>query len=114
MSARRRFEIVAAQVDEALDRLAAVPPPMRAARERFYEEVFRSTALAGASLTRVEVVALLDRDVVAAGRSLAENVLVADYGDAARIVRSAPPSRRRSFLALDEIAALHGLAVRRR
>jgi Fic family protein len=109
----RRFEKLATSVDAALGRLALVPPPLRAARELFIDEVFRSTTLAGASLTRPEVEALLERDTVAPGRTLAENVLVADYGDAARLVRSAPLPRRRSVLAVDEIAALHALAVRR-
>jgi Fic family protein len=108
-----RFAKLASSADAAIQRLALVPPPLRAARELFVEEVFRSTALAGASLSRSEVEALLERDSVAPGRTLAENVLVADYGDAARLVRSAPPPRRRSVLAVDEIAALHALAVRR-
>jgi Fic family protein len=110
---RRRFETLAANADAATQRLALVPPPLRAARELFIDEVFRSTALAGASLSRSEVEALLERDSVAPGRTLAENVLVADYGDAARLVRSAPLPRRRSVLAVDEVAALHALAVRR-
>jgi Fic family protein len=113
MTDRRRFEALAASADAAVGRLAHVPPPRRAARELFIDEVFRSTALAGASLTRSEVEALLERDAVASGRTLAENVLVADYGDAARLVRSAPLPRRRTLLAIDEIAALHALAVRR-
>ena len=110
---RRRFETLAASADAAIQRLARVPPPLRTARQLFVDEVFHSTALAGASLSRSEVEALLERDAVAPGRTLAENVLVADYGDAARLVRSAPPPRRRSLLAVDEIAALHALAVRR-
>ncbi len=113
MDDRRRFETLAARADTAIGRLALVPPPLRAARGLFVDEVFRSTALAGASLSRADVEALLDRDAVASGRTLAENVLVADYGDAARLVRSAPLPRRRSVLAIDEIATLHALAVRR-
>jgi hypothetical protein len=75
MDDRKRFEASAASADAALERLALVPPPLRATRELFIDEVFRSTALAGASLSRSEVQALLDRDAVAPGSSLAENVL---------------------------------------
>lgn len=113
MDDRRRFETLARSADAATQRIALVPPPLRAARELFIDEVFRSTALAGATLSRSEVEALLERDSVAPGRTLTENVLVADYGDAARLVRSAPLPRRRSLIAVDEIAALHALAVRR-
>jgi hypothetical protein len=111
---RERFESVAAAADADLARLGGRLPLATAAdRELFLEEVHRSTAVAGSRLGPDEVRALVERDVVAAGRSLAENVLVADYGEAARIVRRAAPSRRRAFLALDEIASLHATAVRR-
>jgi hypothetical protein len=101
-------------VEREAERLGTVTPPMPAVHELFYEEVTRSCALAGATLTVADVRPLLDRDVVAPGRSLADNVMVADYGHAARFVRSSPPPRRRTvFLSLEEIASLHALATRR-
>ena len=113
MNDRARFEATALAVEREADRLGAVTPPMPAVHELFYEEVACSCALAGSRLTAAEVRPLLDRDVVAPGRSLADNVMVADYGHAARFVRSAPPSRRRTFLSLEEIANLHAFAARR-
>jgi hypothetical protein len=113
MTDRQRFESTAAAVERDLARLGGRMPLAAADRDLFLEEIHRSTAVAGSRLGPDEVRALVERDVVAAGRSLAENELVADYGDAARLVRRAAPSRRRAFVALDEVANLHATAVRR-
>ncbi len=113
MNDRERFQAAALTVECEAERLGALMPPMAAVHELFYEEVASSCALAGSRLAAAEVRPLLDRDIVAPGRSLADNVMVADYGHGARFVRSAPPSRRRTFLSLEEIASLHALAARR-
>jgi hypothetical protein len=82
-------------------------------RALFFEEVARSSALAGSQFSTAEVRALLEGDSVSPGRSLTEHELVADYGEAARIVSRTAPPRRRAYLAIDEIAGLHALVVRR-
>jgi hypothetical protein len=104
---------LALTVGQEAERLAWSPAPGAALRALFYEEVTRSCALAGSRFSNAEVRALLEGDSVSPGRSLSEHELVADYGEAARVVSTAALPRRRAFLAIDEIAALQALVVRR-
>ncbi len=104
---------LARAVERDADRLAGSPPGTTVLRELVFEEVSRSCALAGVAMTVTEVRALLERDVVASTRTLADNIAVADYGNAAAFARTASPGRRRMLVATDEIARVHALAVRR-
>ena len=85
------------------------------ARQRLtLEEIHASTALAGSTLRSGDVATLVEHGIVPGGKPLAECILVADYADAARYVRAAPPAgRRQPFLRLEEIVALHARALRR-
>ncbi|MBD5633564.1 MAG: hypothetical protein IAI49_03695, partial [Candidatus Eremiobacteraeota bacterium] len=51
---------MAAAVAREAARLGRVAPPRAVARDLFYEEIYRSTALAGARLTADEVRDLVD------------------------------------------------------
>jgi len=78
------------------------------------EEVWTSAALAGSSLSYDETAALVERGVAIGGRRLEDYVLTADYAAAARFAANAPPAgRRRIFLRMEEIVALHAIATRR-
>ena len=119
MDDRTKFEAAALAFDRESMRSGGAAPSASAVRQLFYEEVSRSCALSGVDGSPAEARALLERDVVLPGRTFAQNVLVADYGEAARLVRAArvvnaaPPARRRPFVGIDDIANLHALAVRR-
>jgi Fic family protein len=80
----------------------------------YYEEIFTSTRLAGATLTLDEVQVLAERDLVPAARQLGDCVMVADYASAARLIRELPtPRRGLPLLRADEIVALNARATRR-
>jgi len=107
------LDLLALTVVQEAERLLSLPPPGLASRALFFDEVTRSCALAGSRFSNPEVRALLEGDSVSPGRSLGEHELVADYGEAARVVSRTAVPRRRALLAIDEIAGLHALAVRR-
>jgi Fic family protein len=113
MTERERFERILETVERDVDRVSTSPPALVATRRLFDEEIARSTSLAGSRLGFEAVRALLARDEVAAGHTLGEHVIVADYAEAARFVRAAQPMRRRAFFAIDELATLHTLVVAR-
>jgi Fic family protein len=115
MADRRTFLRLAAAVDEERRRLDQLAGRSDAEASRLaLEEIHASARFAGATLDVAEVAALVERDVATGGRKLDEYVVVADYAAAARYVAEAPmPGRRRVFLRLEEIVALHALAARR-
>jgi Fic family protein len=113
MTDRERFERMSLDVDRDAGRVFPSPTALAASSRLFDEELHRSTALAGSRLPFAAVCALATRDEVTAGFSLRDHVLVADYAEAARFVRSVPPLRRRALLAIDELATLHALALAR-
>ncbi len=78
------------------------------------EEIRSSTRLAGATLERAELRALLERGIALGDRPLSTYVIAADYADAARTVaRSAAVGPRQPYLRLGEIVDLHARATRR-
>lgn len=78
------------------------------------EEVWRSTRISGSPLGRAETEALVRRGIALGNHPLEAYVHVSDYARAARFVREAPSSsRRRGFLTVEEVVALHAHATRR-
>jgi hypothetical protein len=78
------------------------------------DEAWASMRLAGSPLSRNEVDALARQGVALGGHALDAYIPVADYLAAARYAREAPiPTRRRGFLTVEEIVALHAHATRR-
>jgi Fic family protein len=115
MADQRTFEKVAAAVDRERQRFRE--GTLQAAGEAtrlVLEEIWASCLLAGARLSLTEVSTLVEHGTPAAAWPLEHSIIVADYAAAGRFVAAAPlPGRRRSFLRLDEIVALHALAARR-
>ncbi|MGH7727707.1 MAG: Fic family protein [Vulcanimicrobiaceae bacterium] len=110
----RLFESLAAAIVAERERVGSGPLPKDAERRLRIDCVLASARVAGSSLERAEVAALLERGLALGGRPLGEYLLVADYGEALALVESlAPPSRRRPWLSLEEIVHLHAAAVRR-
>jgi Fic family protein len=78
------------------------------------EEVWTSMRLAGSTLERDAMDALVRRNVAIGGHPLEAYVRASDYARAARFVRESPSSsRRRGYLSVEEVVALHALATRR-
>jgi hypothetical protein len=109
------LERIAARVEVERGRLAAGGvPPAAAAAELELDEVAGSLLLARSPLGRIEIEALAKRGVVLGGRPLEAYVMAADYIEAARYVRALPlAGRRRAYLTLEEIAAVHARVARR-
>ncbi len=115
MADRRTFLRLADAVDEERARLASLAGRSGAEASRLaLEEIHASTRLAGATLQLSEVASLVDRGIATGEHRLEEYVIVADYAAAARYAAAAPmPGRRRVYLRLEEIVALHALTARR-
>jgi Fic family protein len=115
MGDRRAFVRLAAAVDEEARRLRLLSDRSAVEASRLaLEEIHASTRFAGATLDADDVAALVERGVAVGGRMLDEYIVVADYAAAARYGAQIPmPGRRRVFLRLEEVVALHALAARR-
>lgn len=115
MAPQPALSFLLATFDERRSRLGSAEQwPFPRLRELFLEEIWTSCALAGSSLTFVEVKTLLALGTTSTPRPLAEYVAVADYAEAATYYsRAATGSRRHAFLAVDELVELHARALRR-
>jgi Fic family protein len=111
MQERRSFAALEAAIESAA---AAAPGSARPLDRLFLEEIRSSAALAGFILDAAELEELLARGVALGGRPLATYVAVADYAEAVRYLRAAPPAGRRiPYLSVEEIVELHARATRR-
>jgi len=86
--------------------------PTERRRTLWRDEALCSLAMAGIALDGPGLTALA-AGTVPGGMTLDRCNTAADYLAAARHVRALPPAGRRPFLRVDEIVALHTLAVRR-
>ncbi len=115
MSGALAFAAIADSVEAERLRVAAIPHA-RLAREMgilALEEIRASTRLAGATIERVELRALLERGIALGDRPLATYVTAADYADATRFVEASAVGPRQAYLRLGEIVELHARATRR-
>jgi Fic/DOC family protein len=115
LSARlaRLEQRIAADAD-ALAGLRSTPEVRAAETELHLDEVLSSVALGGYVLDRAAGAGLLARGVALGDRQLVVYEAVADYAQAADLVRAAEPYRGRDgFLRADEVLELHRRAMRR-
>jgi len=112
---RRRLEALCTSLDAEAIRFGASVSGSDPERRAFrLEEIWTSTLMAGSRLTLDEVAALVERGIASGDKPLGDYITVADYADAAGWVASAPAAgRRRIFLRLEEIVALHARTVAR-
>jgi len=115
MDMRSAFERAQTGVEAERAGLAAGGgPPAAATAELELDEIAGSLGLARSPLGRPEIEALVKRDLVAGGYPLDAYVAAADYIEAMRYVRALPlAGRRRPFVTLEEIAAVHARVARR-
>lgn len=115
MSGALAFAAIADALEAERLRVAAIPHA-RLAREMAelaLDEIRASSRLAGATIDRAELRALLDRGIALGDRPLATYVIAADYADATRFVEASAVGPRQAYLRLGEIVELHARASRR-
>lgn len=116
MSEPAGFAAIAEAVEAERARVAALPPARIAAEYAalVFDEIRSSARLAGATLERDELRALLERGIARGDRPLATYIVAADYADAARsVARATAVGPRQPYLRVGEIVDLHARATRR-
>ena len=114
MSGALAFAAIAEAVEAERLRVLAIPHA-RLARERaalVLEEIRASSRLAGATIERAELRALLERGIALGDRQLATYVTAADYANATRFIEASAVGPRQAYLRLGEIVELHARATR--
>jgi Fic family protein len=113
----RRSPELLARADAAAHAIAQIPPRAALAREMRQvrrAEIFTSAALAGSTLSAVEVDALVDRGIAQGNHAFDDYVLVRGYADAARWIgdaRAYLAGDPRPVLSVDELRQLHARAA---
>jgi Fic family protein len=118
MDDRSHFERLSRTIEGEADRARALGHSAGAQNVRaalLFEEIHASVRLAGASLTALELRALLERGRALGEHRFADYLLAVDYAAAARYVAAQEPvtlRKPRPYLRLEEIVELHLRATR--